>query len=55
MFSIAVASGKFGSAERMQLTSRIVDKIVKRREALNVLPAPNMPWTHSVVCPERRP
>ena len=55
MFSMAVANGRFGSAERRQLTSRTVERMIRRREAQNVLPAPNMPWTQRVVWPERRP
>ena len=55
MFSIAVARGRLGSAERRVLTSRMVERTISRREALKVFPAPKIPWTQRVVCPERRP
>ena len=55
MFSMAVASGKLGSAERRVLTSRMVERTISKREALKVSPAPKIPWTQRVVCPERRP
>ena len=55
MFSMAVASGKLGSAERRVLTSRMVERTISKREALKVFPAPKIPWTQRVVCPERRP
>ena len=42
MFSIAVARGRLGSAERRVLTSRMVERI-SRREAFTSCPGRNSP------------